>query len=468
MSSFVRPYVVTRIEATTVCSAGRRRGCRTFGPAWAASATAMALCAASLAQPLPTPGPEDLERVRQIQKDAETIGSWDQQYLVIERAADNMFQQQGWSSESDQYARSLMRDIGRIPPWKPRERQEAFMGALQSRYALTEEQRSSLNSEIQREAMMVTAKNFREVLPVAMEVVQTRAKGEPFTPEQVQRWTKALKPMMADSLASMQRVTDNMKKGMGPDQRSLLEADVEALTKRHRDVEKMMVRWEAGQWNPTDWGLQDDPIHYSEAARHAAGEAEKNALVQQAVDGRQSVSEAAAATDESEWDRYVRQFCDKFGCSDSQRASAQGILKNCKQEATAFRNARRERIAQIEKLIQTADTPEKRKAQQDEMQRQLAPIGEIFNRMKDRLYEQVLTTEQRKKFPSEIPARAAPPPQAARPTPPPAQTPPAEQTPPPGPPASQPEPPPAASQPSLPPPPQSQPAGPTPETQSKP
>lgn len=423
MSSFVRPYVVTRIEATTVCNAFGRSKARTFGLVLASSAISMALHAVAAAQPPSAPSPEELDKVRQVQKDAETMGSWDQQYLTIEQATDNVFKQQGWTSESDQYARSLMRDLGRIPPWKPHERQEAFMGALQNRYTLTDEQRASLNSEIQREAMMVTAKNFRDVLPVAMEVVKTRASGEPFTAEQVQRWSKALKPMMADSIASMQRVTDHMKKDMTPEQRRLLEADVESLTKRHRDMEKMMVRWEAGQWNPTDWGLQDDPIHYSAVAQHAAGEAEKNALVQQAVDGNQPFNEGTAATDESEWDRYVRQFCDKYECTDSQRASAQGILKNCKQEAGAFRNARRDQIAQAEKLIQNADTPAKRKAQQDELQRQLAPIAEIFNRLKARLYEQVLTTEQRKKFPSETPApaqtaRLAPPPPTQAPPPP--------------------------------------------------
>jgi hypothetical protein len=365
------------------------------------------------------PSAEDIEKVRQVQKDAETIGSWDQQYMTIEQATDNVFQQQGWTSDSDQYARSLMRDIGRIPPWEPQKRQEAFMGALQGRYGLSDDQRTSLNGEIQREAMMVTAKNFRDILPVAMEVVKTRASGEAFTAEQVQRWSKALKPLMADSLASMQRVTDNMKKGLGPEQRSLLEADVDALTKRHRDVEKMIVRWEAGQWSPADWGLQDDPIHYAAAAEHAARNAEKDFLVQQAVDGKQPVNEAAAATDESEWDRYVRQFCDKYDCTPAQRAAAQGILKGCKQEAISFRNARREQIAQIEKLLQAADTPDKRKAHQDELQRQLAPITDIFNRMKSRLYEQVLTTDQRKKFPPEPAAQ----PQPAKPAPPPAATP---------------------------------------------
>jgi len=438
MRSCVRPYVVTRIEATTVskdncglrtldmssvCStrqgqvadrglngahASRLRR-EAFAAAVVGSAIFMSLIAPLAAQE--PPSAEDIEKVRQVQKDAETIGSWDQQYMIIEQAADNMFQQQGWSSESDQYARSLMRDIGRIPPWEPQKRQELFMGSLQTRYGLSDDQRTSLNGEIQREAMMVTAKNFRDILPVAMEVVKTRANGEPFTSEQVQRWSKALKPLMNDSLAAMQRVTDNMKKDMTPEQRKLLEADVEALTKRHRDVEKMMVRWEAGQWTPTDWGLQDDPIHYSTASADAAKNAEKDALVQQAVDGKQPLNEAAAATDESEWDRYVRQFCEKYGCTDSQRASAQGILKNSKQEAISFRNARREQIAQIEKLLQAADTPDKRKAHQDELQRQLAPITDIFNRMKSRLYEQVLTTEQRKKFPMEPAAQ----PHAAKP-----------------------------------------------------
>jgi hypothetical protein len=373
------------------------------------------------AQDKPQVSPQDIEQLNEVQKSADLVGPWDQQYSVIDQATTNVFEKQGWQSEPDQYARTLMQEVGRIPPWKPQERQEAFMNGLQTRYSLTPDQRTSMNSEIQREAMAVTAKHFKELLPMAMEVVKTRAAGEPFTPEQVQRWSKAIKPIMAESMESMQRVTGSLRKTMTPEQQRALDADVNALVKRHRDVEQMVTRWEAGQWNPTDWGLQDDPIHAGAMEAYKAVNAEKDNLVKVAEERKASLDSFVPGS-ESDWDRYVKMFCDKYECTDVQRTTAQGILKSCRQEAVSIRNARKDQIAKCEQLVQKADTPEKRKAQQEELDRQLAPIGDIFNRLKSRLHEQVLTTEQRKKMPPEGPAQAKPPatPPPATPAPPPA------------------------------------------------
>ncbi|HVP10022.1 MAG TPA: hypothetical protein VMV94_02425 [Phycisphaerae bacterium] len=405
------------------------------GVAAAAGVVLFALGLPAQAQNQPEVTPQDIEQLKEVQKNADLIGSWDQQYVVIDQATNNVFQQQGWTSEPDQYAQTLMRDVGRIPPWKPQERQEAFMNALQARYNLSPDQRSNMNSEIQRETLLVTAKHFKEILPVAMEVVKTRAANEPFTPEQVQRWSTAIKPIMADALDSMQRVTGNLKKTMTPEQQQLLDADVSALVKRHHDVTEMVKRWEQGGWNPTDWGLQDDPIHLAAMDAYRRSNAAKDALVAAANEKKIAIDNINP-TDDSAWDRYVKLFCDKYGCTDVQRTAAQAILKGSKQEAISIRDARRDQIAKCEQLIQkSAGSPEQLKIQQEELKRLLAPIGDIFNRMKNRLWEQVLTTEQRKLGPPEgQPQRPAAP--ATPPTPPPAQPQPPPSQPPPALPAS--------------------------------
>jgi hypothetical protein len=450
---------VSRIVATTDCKKALGRGI-----VLGVSVVLLALWVPAGAQNPPQVTPQEIEQMQEVQKNADLIGPWDGQYMVIDQATTNVFQQQGWSSEPDNYARQLMQDVGRIPPWKPQERQEAFMSALQGRYNLTPDQRSSMDSQIQREAIMVGAKHFKEILPMAMEVVKTRAAGEPFTAEQVQRWSKAIKPIMTDSIESMQRVTGNLKKTMTPEQQRQLDADVEALVKRHRDVEKMVTRWETGGWNPTDWGLQDDPIHAAAMAQYRAQDAEKDGLVAAATASKTAM-DSVRPTEESDWDLYVRLFCAKYECTDVQRTTAQGILKSSKQEAASIRNARRDQIAKCDELMRKADTPEKRKAQQDELQRVLLPIAEIFNRMKSRLWEQILTTEQRKKGPPEGPAQARPPtPPAAPPPAAPAQAPavnPAPAQPPPATPAPAPAP---TSQPQ----PQAQPPSPPPATQPPP
>ncbi len=340
------------------------------------------------------------QQAKQLQEDAESMGAWDQQQLLLDQATDNVFVQQGWNSEPDQYARSLAREINQVPLWQPHQRQEVFLNGLQTRYDLTQDQRVSLDANIRHEAMMVTARHFKDMMPVVMEIVRTRASGEPFTAEQVQRWSAALKPMMDDSLQSVQRVTEKMKGDMTPDQKRRLDADVDALVKRHDDMVKQVERWQAGLWTPEDWGLQDDPLHAAAMAEVRAKEAQKNALVEAAAVKRR-LEDGLNLADESDWDKYVKRFCNKYECTDAQRTTAEAILKQSKQEAFGYRAARGEQIVKCEDSIRTATDSRTRQANEAELRRLLTPVEDIFNRLKARLHEQVLTTQQRKRFPDE-------------------------------------------------------------------
>lgn len=358
----------------------------------------------ALAQDIPEASPKQMKQVKQLQDDAQKLGAWDTQYLLIEEAVDNIFQQHGWNSEADVFARDLARDVGRISPWKPRERINAFLDGLQVRYSLTHDQRTSLDGDIQREAMIATIKHLKDTLPVAMEIVRTRAKQEPFTAEQVQRWSRRWKPLMDDSLRTVERVTDQLKKTMTEEQRKTLESDMKALLKRHHDMEKMVEKWQAGNWNPADWGLQNDPIHAGAMAEYLALEAEKNERVEAAKD-KKGLDEDKIATDESGWDRYVRQFCNKYECTDAQRTTANAILKNCKKEAIDYRNAHRDLIEKHERLSKTAETEALRNQHATALQTELEPIAKGFERLKARLHGQVLTTKQRRMFASQTPAK---------------------------------------------------------------
>ena len=60
---------------------------------------------------------------KEIEKQAKGMGPWDQHQPVIEDATDQVFEQQGWTSEPDRYARELIREVDRLPPWQQHERQ---------------------------------------------------------------------------------------------------------------------------------------------------------------------------------------------------------------------------------------------------------------------------------------------------------------------------------------------------------
>lgn len=342
--------------------------------------------------------PEQLKEAEALVKEAQTkMGAWENQIPVIEDATDNIFRQQGWSSPEDTWARQVMREVSAIPPWKPAERQDVFLNSMQSRWNLSHDQRNQLNTSLQRETMMLTFKHIKDVMPVAMEAIRARSNGEPFTPEQVQQWVTKLRPMIDDGLTTVQRVTQQLERTMTEDQRKLLQADLAAFTKRHNDMQKMVQKWQAGQWQPTDWGLQNDPIHAPVMQQYTQREAERNALVERAQVTKQ-LDDARYASDESEWDKYVKWFCRTYECEPRQVSQAEAILKSSKSEAINIRNARGAEIKKLEHLVASTGNPQAKAAYQTDLDRMLQPINQIFDRMKKRLHEDVLTTQQRNQF----------------------------------------------------------------------
>lgn len=344
-------------------------------------------------------GGEKLKEAEDIVKTTKAMG-WDRQYQVMEQATDEMFRQNGWNSEPDQFARNLLREVGQIPPWQARERQEIFLNGLQGRLSLTHDQRILLNNEMQRESMALMARHFKDIVPVVLEVAKTRASDQPFTPEQVQRWSSSLEPMLNDSLETVKKLTQRLERTMTETQRGILKRDMDALLKRHRDVEKMVVKWKKGEWSPADWGLQNDPIHagvMQEIARRGGANASTD----------QNWKDPSFANNESEWERYVRWFCDYFECDAAQRTKADAILKTAKQEAIRYRESRRDVIAQYEARLAAEKNPATRTMLAGELNKNLAPIGDLFQRMKDRLASDVLTSAQRTRLPQTTKAASA-------------------------------------------------------------
>lgn len=373
----------------------------------------LAVCAAVMsaaagvtsAQSLKVPD-EQAKQAEEVMEVAKQIGPWENQIPLLEDAADNIFQQQGWNSPEDQFARQVMRDVGQIPPWNPAERQEVFLNAVQSRWSLTHDQRSQLDSSVQREAMMMTIKHFKDVLPVVVDITRARASNQPFTPEQVQQWMTRLRPVIDETMQSVQRVTQQLDRTMSDDQRKIMQNDLAAFSRRHNDFTKMAQKWQSGQWEPKDWGLQNDPVHAPVLQQYATREANRNSLVAQAQ-AKQPMDDQRFANDETEWDKYVRQFCQTYQCDDVQVKQAAAILQKSKTEAINYRNGRKAEIEKLQQLLASTSNPSTRASHQADLDRQLRPIGDLFERMKKQLTE-VLTTKQREQFGSPIAARGTP------------------------------------------------------------
>lgn len=331
---------------------------------------------------------------KQLVDQAKDMGPWDGHRRTLSEATDNVFERQGWTSEPDRFTREVLRDVEQYDPWQYQERQDTFMNHMQVRYGLTEAQKEQLGRDMQREALMTGIKHFRTTAPIAMEIVRLRSEGKPFTQEDVQRWSSQLDPVLADAKAAVERVAKTLEESMSPDQRAQLKKDMDALLKRHNDVVRMVGEWKQGKWDPSQWGLDNDPIHAAQMREIHAREAERTRLVDLRA-ARDDLKGAGKADDESTWERYVRLFCLKYACDDRQKTTAFAILKGVVREAENIRAARKSEIDKLEDSIAEADTDERRGYYESELRRALLPIEGLFERLCRRLDDEVLRSDQR-------------------------------------------------------------------------
>ncbi len=352
----------------------------------------------ALAQDAPPVPPQVQKQADELMEAAKQIGPWENQYKLMEEAADNVFQKQNWTSEPDMFARQLMRQIGEIPPWNPMERNEAFLDAVQSRWNLNHDQRTLLGGNVHRETMMLTVRHFKDLLPIALDITRTRAGNKPFTPDQVQEWSTKLEPLMDEGLDMVNRITSKLEKTMTEEQRMLLEADMKALVRRHEDVKKLVGKWQTGDWSPEDWGLQNDPLHAQVMMDYRDRQAQRNALVDSARGTSPTFDDKSIASRESEWEKYVKWFCRTYECDDRQRSQADAILKSSRTEAINYRSKYQADIAKNEALANSAASPIYKAHYQAELDRLLIPIAQVFDRLKKRLHDEVLTTQQQTRF----------------------------------------------------------------------
>ncbi len=374
---------------------------------------ALAICAVAVLsaplsaqqnKPAEEPPADMLKQVRELEEQAKKMGTWDRESLIIQEAHANVFARLNWNSEADRFALDLVNRVSTIPPWEPKRREQIFLDGVQSRFGLNADQLNLVNSEMRRESIAIAMKHFRTLAPIVMDVARTRAEGKPFTPEQVAKWSANLDPIMADALEAVQRVSTRLESTMTEEQKRLLQADMDAVLNRHKDVVNMVQEWKAGNWSPVDWGLDRDPVHAAAMAEFREQEARRNALVvEKLTDTRPSVDPA----NEHEWDLYVRWFCKHYECDEKQVLAAQAILKDCKQQAANYLSRRQSDIDRALRNAEAAQTDKRREFYQNEAAKLRKPIANIFKDLCTRLERKVLTGEQLKKKPKDPPASAA-------------------------------------------------------------
>lgn len=256
------------------------------------------------------------------------LGDWNEQYAYLSASIEQVYEKNGWDSEPDLFSLDAIREISRIPPWQVQDRLDALTELVGDRYLLDEGQKASFQALLMREAFDAFRENAPRILQYAPEALAARAAGEPFTPQQVARWTKLASPVFRDVRKRFERASREFVAELDPDQRELVQADLEASVRRLNDVERMSREWMQGKWSAADWGLERDPIQNPDGGAEALAEADHES---EAVDAPGSSAAAPAPASRpapagedlrDPWALYVKEFILRYQLDDEQQQRA--------------------------------------------------------------------------------------------------------------------------------------------------
>lgn len=360
------------------------------------------------------------EQMRTLQQKAmrligamQELGDWDEHYEYITDATERVFERNGWDSESDLAALEMAREVGKIPPWRSQERFDAALEMVGDRYLLDEGQLATLQTKALQMNIELFTKHSDRILEYALEAVETRAAGEPFTPEQVAHWTRLAEPVFVDARKSMNRAAKDFMEELDPEQRELLQLDLDAANKRMSGIEHMAENWKRGGWDPHDWGMEDDPIQNrgrEQAATGAEGAANSNAA-RAAGQGGVRASETPEApprearpkpskpklepTADDAWARYVKAFILKYALDNEQQQRAWIFYRHAKERDGIFAKRYDRNMKRLGGKTGTVDSESSRAALKKESERRVRESDRIFGQLKQRL-ERLPTRAQRK------------------------------------------------------------------------
>ena len=316
---------------------------------------------------------------------------WDKMSPHFVKMIDRMFERNGWTDESDQYARKVASRVATLPPWDLAGRFGVLTEEVSGRYGLTPQQTTLFQRAVMRESFRMMIKHGPAMWEQAQEALQGRAQGKPYTAEQIARWAKDADPVFHEMEASIERVAGELEQTMPDEKKSVLEKDMAGFHKRQKAVEAMSQRWAKGLWKPDEWGLEDDPIQTGGA--RAAAETQQPAPTpppQAARPVAPLVAPAIVATvipdhwvehDPTTWIALVIEIGKKYRLDAGQMDTAWSIHAELVERAGRFAKLRASELA----AVPAAQRPTHESYQ---------PIRELFGELRDRL-ESLPTSTQR-------------------------------------------------------------------------
>lgn len=307
---------------------------------------------------------------------------WDEDARRARSSLDNVWRRNGWTSESDTYARDLACEIAAIPPWEPMKRLRLVSERIAKRYGLADDQAARFQGSIMREIAGVLTRNADVIIPQVRDWMEARINNEPLNAKSIAKLAKVNGPLLNEFWASADLLNKELETMVEPSKRRVFRRDLRSFEKRRRHVDSQMARWAEGKWRPVDWGIQDDKTRTAGALagrEEIAGQDRKRTTV--GGSAREMKIPRPLAHEPSTWFAYVLEMKKRFDFDAGQLSTAESIESELRGRAESYMEARAGAFQQV---------PVGKRATHEIYE----PIRLLFQELQDRL-DLIPTTTQR-------------------------------------------------------------------------
>ena len=313
---------------------------------------------------------------------------WKEEYPRIATSLEKVWAHNDWNSEADIFARDVALGISKIPPWNPLGRVYYLSEKFADRYDATPELKLRFSMAVVREGSGLFLRHGETLLAHAQEYLELREAGQPLTAGDVARWAREGQPIMDDIHGIADRVAKELHEQMSPAQREIFKRDVKSYQKRRDAIVEQMDSWSRGEWDPKQWGLDNDPIQANERPGEP-GDPSELALGDSQNPTPPAVSHLAPIIapikcDEFEptsWGACAAESVERYKLDAGQRTTADSIVAELSSRALDYARRHNDRLGSIP-------------AQDRPTHPDFEPIRRAFREMKDRL-QALPTTAQR-------------------------------------------------------------------------
>lgn len=264
--------------------------------------------------------------------------------------------------------------------WNIDEILDDYISRIGSYYNLSQAQEEATRKLMTQRVKRFLGEYERDIRAMYAEMLEYQFSRQVPPTEIAREWAKRGQPLVAAIKAEIMDGTMTWRNILNDDQKVKHDKDLDALEREFKFYEERFDRWSRGDVRDTDFGP-----------------------------GRLSNSPARIRKAEDAWEAYVRTFKANYNLNPAQRETADSILRELREEAAKYREAKRDEFAELESSFAAVTRSEPAKSREEiekrsaeirklnEKQKQIEhPISvDMFKRLKERL-ESIPTADQRK------------------------------------------------------------------------